>query len=192
MEKPITILGGGNGGHQMAVDLTLRGFKVILCEHPNFKSSFKNTFETGEIETTGLVEDKAKIHKVTMSFEEALQNSEIIYLVVPAIAHKSFFDKMIPHLKDGQIVVIWAGDAGALRLAKRLNEETSNKKIKIAETNTLPYGTRLIGPSKVELFVKAKKMLFSTFPAKDTDSTLELIKDTFPALEPTDNILSVS
>jgi len=192
MEKPITILGGGNGGHQMAVDLTLRGFEVILCEHPNFKPNFKNTLETGEIETTGIVEDKAKIHKVTMNFEEALQNSEIVYLVVPAIAHKSFFDKMIPHLKDGQIVVIWAGDAGALRLAKRLKEEASNKNIKIAETNTLPYGTRLIGPSKVELFVKAKKMLFSAFPAKDTYSTLELIKDTFPTLEPTDNILSVS
>ncbi len=25
-EKSIAILGGGNGGHQMAIDLTLRGF----------------------------------------------------------------------------------------------------------------------------------------------------------------------
>jgi opine dehydrogenase len=99
---------------------------------------------------------------------------------------------MIPLLKDGQLVVIWAGDAGALRLAKRLREEVPSKKISIAETNTLPYGTRLVGPSKVDLFVKAKKMLFSTFPANETEEKLELVKDTFPVLEPIDNILSVS
>jgi len=192
MEKPISILGAGNGGHQMAVDLTLRGFDVILCEHPSFKESFKNTLETGVIETTGLVEDKAKIHKVTLDFKEAMEDVDIIYLVIPAIAHKTFFDNMIPHLKDGQLVVIWAGDAGALRLAKRLREEAPKKKVHIAETNTLPYGTRIIGPSKVELFVKAKQMLFSTFPAKETEEMLELVKDTFPVLKPIDNILSVS
>lgn len=192
MEKPISILGAGNGGHQMAVDLTLRGFDVILCEHPSFKESFKNTLETGVIKTTGLVEDKAKIHKVTLDFKEAMEDVDIIYLVIPAIAHKTFFDNMIPYLKNGQLVVIWAGDAGALRLAKRLREEAPKKKVYIAETNTLPYGTRIIGPSKVELFVKAKQMLFSTFPAKETEEMLGLVKDTFPVLKPIDNILSVS
>ena len=44
MEKPISILGAGNGGHQMAIDLTLRGFDVILCEHPSFEESFKSSF----------------------------------------------------------------------------------------------------------------------------------------------------
>lgn len=192
MEKPIAILGGGNGGHQMALDLTLRGFNVNFCEHPNFKESFRNTLETKVIENTGLIEDKAKIHKVTLDFKEAMEDVDIIYLVIPAIAHETFFDNMIPHLRDGQLVVIWAGDAGALRLAKRLREEVPNKKVYIAETNTLPYGTRLVGPSKVDLFVKAKKMLFSTFPGKKTEENLELVKDTFPVLESIDNILSVS
>ncbi|MBD3256213.1 MAG: hypothetical protein GF383_14035 [Candidatus Lokiarchaeota archaeon] len=192
MKEPICILGGGNGGHQMAVDLTLRGFKVVLCEHPDFKASFKNTLDTGVIESTGLIEDRAKIHKVTMNFKKALENSEVIYLVVPAIAHESFFDMLIPYLKDEQLVVIWAGDAGALRLAKRIENEASVKNIKIAEVNTLPYGTRLVGPSKVELFVKAKRMLYSAFPAKDTEFTLSLIKETFPVLESIDNVLSVS
>jgi opine dehydrogenase len=90
------------------------------------------------------------------------------------------------------LIVLWAGDAGALRLAKRLRKEAPLKKVNIAETNTLPYGTRLISPSKVDLFVTAKKMLFSAFPAKDTQQTLEMVKETFPVLEATDNILSVS
>jgi opine dehydrogenase len=192
LEKPIAILGGGNGGHQMALDLTLRGYDINFCEHPDFKESFKNTLETGVIENIGLIEEKAKIHKVTMNFKEAIEDVDLIYLVIPAIGHEKFFDSVIPHLRDGQLVVLWAGDAGALRLAKRLKEEAPNKKVHIAETNTLPYGTRLIGPSKVDLFVKAKKMLFSTFPAKETKEKLELVKATFPVLEPIDNILSVS
>ena len=192
LEKPIAILGGGNGGHQMALDLTLRGYDINFCEHPDFKESFKNTLETGVIENIGLIEEKAKIHKVTMNFKEAIEDVDLIYLVIPAIGHEKFFDSVIPHLRDGQLVVLWAGDAGALRLAKRLKKEAPNKKVYIAETNTLPYGTRLIGPSKVDLFVKAKKMLFSTFPAKETKEKLELVKATFPVLEPIDNILSVS
>ncbi|MFX0070713.1 MAG: hypothetical protein ACFFAO_06445, partial [Candidatus Hermodarchaeota archaeon] len=192
MNKPIAILGGGNGGHQMALDLTLRGFDVNFCEHPNFKDSFKNTLETKIIENTGILEAKAEIHKVTIDFKEAVDDVDIIYLVIPAIGHELFFDSIIPHLKDGQLIVLWAGDAGALHLAKRLKEEIPQRKIHIAETNTLPYGTRLVGPSKVDLFVKAKKMLFSTFPANETLEQLNLIKDTFPVLEPIDNILSVS
>jgi opine dehydrogenase len=192
LEKPIAILGGGNGGHQMALDLTLRGYDINFCEHPDFKQSFKNTLETGEIESIGLIEEKAKIHKVTMNFKEAVEDVDLIYLVIPAIGHEKFFDSIIPHLRDGQLIVIWAGDAGALRLAKRLKKEVPEKKVHIAETNTLPYGTRIIGPSKVELFVKAKQMLFSTFPAKETQEMLGLVKETFPVLKPIDNILSVS
>jgi len=190
--KTISILGGGNGAHQMAIDLTLRGFEIILCEHPSFGESFKATLESGIIESTGLIQAKAKIHKVTMNFKEAIENVNIIFLVVPAIAHETFFDSMIPLLKDGQLVVIWSGDGGALRLAKRLREEAPEKRILIAETNTLPYGTRLVGPSKVDLFVKAQRMLISAFPAKDTEHVLSLIKDTFPVLQAADNILSIS
>lgn len=192
MKKPITILGGGNGGHQMAADLTLKGFDIIFCEHPDFEKTFKSTLENGEIESIGLIEGTAKIYKVTMNFKEALEDVELIYLVVPSIAHETFFDKIIPNLKDGQIIVVWAGDGGSLRLAKRLKEENPNKHVIIAETHTLPYGTRLIGPSKTNTFVTAKKVLFSTFPAKETGTALELVKETFPATEAVENVLAVS
>ncbi len=192
MDKPISILGGGHGGHTMAIDLTLRGFDAILCEHPNFAESFKSTLERGEIELTGLIEDKAKIYKATIDFKEALDEADLIFIVIPAMAHETFFDSIIPLLRDGHIIVIIAGDGGALRLAKRLKEEAPNKKVIVAETNTLPYGTRLIGPSKLDLFVKAKKVLLSAFPAKETEKVIKVVKEAFPIVEPIDNILSVS
>jgi len=192
MEKPIAILGGGHGAHQMALDLTIRGFKVNLCEHPDFKETFDNTLKTGIIECTGLIEETAKIHKVTLDFKEAIEDVDNIFIVVPAIAHEVFFDNLIPHLRNDQLVVLWSADAGALRLATRLRKEAPGKNVHIAETNTLPYGTRLTDHSKVELFVKAKKIFFSTFPAVERESILERVKETFPVLEPIDNILSTS
>ena len=193
METPVATSGGAkNGGHQMAIDLTLRNFNIILCEHPQFEKSFKSTLDGGKIESSGIIKGIAKIHEVTINFQEALDDVDLIYLVVPCIAHEIFFDSMIPYLKDGQIIVIWAGNGGAFRLAKKLKEEAPKKKVIIAETNTIPYGTRLTGPSKINCFVTAKKVLLSAFPAKETEKVIELVKETFPVIEPMDNVLAVS
>jgi len=47
MSKAIAVLGGGNGGRCMAADLTLRGFRVNLYEHPDFQNNFKDVLEQG-------------------------------------------------------------------------------------------------------------------------------------------------
>ena len=36
MLKKIAVLGGGNGAHAMAADLTLKGLEVNMCEAPQF------------------------------------------------------------------------------------------------------------------------------------------------------------
>ncbi len=44
--KKVAILGGGNGAHCMAADMTSRGFKVNLFEMPEFQSALPRIFET--------------------------------------------------------------------------------------------------------------------------------------------------
>ncbi len=39
--QPVAVLGGGNGGHMMAVDLTSRGYPVHFYEHPRFEETFR-------------------------------------------------------------------------------------------------------------------------------------------------------
>ena len=190
--KRIAILGGGNGGHQMAIDLTIRGFEIILYEHPDYAESFKNTLETQVIESTGLLQKKTKIFKATTDITEALREVDIIYLVVPALAHEAYYNLMIPNLRNGQVVIVWAGDAGSLRLAKRLKDEAPEKEIIIGETNTIPYGTRLVAPSKVDLFVTSKGFLVAGFPAIYNDKVFEIVRKTFPVVKQADNVLSIS
>ena len=48
--KPMAVLGGGHGGHMMAVDLTDRGHRVHLYEHPRFEESFQPSLTKKAIE----------------------------------------------------------------------------------------------------------------------------------------------
>lgn len=193
LEKPIAVIGGGNGGHCMAADLTLAGYKVNLYEHPKFADRFATTLETGEIELSGIGrQGKAVINLVTIDILEAIENVSLINIVIPAQGHDLFFNEMIPHLRDDHTIVVWAGDFGALRLRQMLREQRRKVKIKIYEANTLPYGTRLIGPAKVDLLLTAPHVLIAALPAKDTDDKLQELKVLYPSLLPWKNVLATA
>lgn len=207
--QPIGILGGGNIGHTMAADLSLSGYKVNFYEHPRFEDAFKSTLEKGMVEIedqeTGRCE-LARIHKVTTDMKEAISDVNLILIAIPAFGQELFFNTMIPYLKDGQVVVLMTGNFGSLRLRRLLSEQTSNRNITICETNSMPYGTRLIGPAKVTvLFVYSfgptwlgakaskdlskKKFFISALPAKETKGALDGFLEFYPFYYPTKNVL---
>ena len=140
--KPIAVLGGGNGGHTMAADLTLADHGVHFYEHPSFQSFFAPTLKRGLVELQGIGRrGVARIKLITTDIEKALKGVELINVVIPACGHEFFFNQMLPHLRDGQTVVVWAGDFGSLRLANLMKNKGIDKKVAIVETHTLPYGT---------------------------------------------------
>lgn len=193
MDKAVAVLGGGNGGRCMAADLTLRGYKVNFCEHPDFKDKIKGILETGTIDLVGVdVSGTAKIHKVTTVFEEALENADLINIIMPSFAHETFFQEIIPFLKDGQTVIVWAGDFGSIRLFNLLKERCPEKKVFVAETNTLPYGARITPEGWIDYHVFAPKVLISCLPAVDTGKVLEKAKTFWPGLVAADNVIAAA
>lgn len=193
MGKTIAVLGGGNGGRCMAADLTLRGYKVNLYEHPNFADKMKTILETGIINLVGLdVSGEAKINRVTTAMGEALADSDIINIVIPSFAHELFFQEMIPFLQDGQTIIVWAGDFGSIRLVNLLREKCSEKKIMVAETSTLPYGARITPEGWIDWHVFAPKILLSALPATDTEKVLKKAKNIWPRLIAADNVMAAA
>jgi len=193
LEKPIAVLGGGNGGHCMAADLTLAGYRVNFYEHPSFEASFQTTLKTGTVELSGIGRTgKAKIELVTTDMAEAIENVSLINIVLPAKGHDLFFSEMIPHLKSGQTVVIWAGDFGSLRLYKLLREIAPETQVTIYEAHTLPYGTRLAAPARVDLLLLAPQVLIAALPAKDTGKVLDELRVLYPCLTPWRNVLATA
>jgi len=189
----VAILGGGHGGHCMAADLTLRGFKVNFFEHPNFENNFKKVLQNKSIELCGPIKKGLpKINLVTTNIKEAIEKVDIIHLVVPASAHDIFFSHLMPDLSDGQTIILWAADLGSLRLNKILKDNGIKKKLNIYETHTLAYGTRLREPGVVELSMVARQINIAALPASKTDKTLNTLKEMFPVLNPVQNVIAVA
>lgn len=193
MNKAIAVLGGGNGGRCMAADLTLRGYKVNFYEHPSFKDTIKEILETGIINLVGInISGVAEINKVTTAIEEALENVEIINVIVPSYAHEIFFKEMIPFLQKGQTVIVWAGNLGSVYLVNLLREKYPDKRVLVAETNTLPYGARITPEGWIDYHVFAPKVLISSLPATDTERVLKNIKNIWPSLIAADNVIAAA
>jgi len=187
---PIAVLGGGNGGHCMAADLTLMGERVALYEHPAFAERFRPTIERGGVELRGIGRTGfAKLHRVTTDLAEALAGVEQIHVAIPATGHEAFFKELVPALVAGQTVVVWAGDYGSLRLRQMLSESRPKLDVTIYEAHTLPYGARLAGPATVDLLLTAPRVLISALPATATAKGLPALKRLWPCLEPCQNVL---
>ena len=179
----------------MAADLALAGHDVILCELARFKDQFQATLEKDSITLTGVGrEGVAHLHQVTVDMEQALSEAELVNVVVPTNGHDSFFEEMIPFLRDGQLVVMWAGRFGSLRLRQLLLERGERKEVIIAEVNTLPYGTRLIGPAHVHQFLTGSRVLVSALPSSYTEDVVGRLEDLHlqTAIVPAKNVLEAA
>ena len=184
MTKRIAVLGGGNGAHTMAADLTMKGYEVNMCEMPEFKESISTTFERQAIELIDVWGEKhtVKLNMVTTNFSQALKGVSYIMMVVPAIGAKSFFSSIIPYLEDRQTIIKWSGNFSALLFANMLKEKGIKKDITLAEGHTLPWGCRLVEPGTVQIMVWVIKLLLATLPAKNIDRVIDNVKDMYPVV----------
>jgi opine dehydrogenase len=181
--KNVAVLGAGNVGQTMAADLALKNYRVRLYELPEFaERSLGNVLETHKIELTGSQlnfkwfrnEGVAEIDVVTTNMAEAIEGVELILISVPASGHQVFFEKMIPHLEDGQIVSLFPDNYGSLLLRRMLKDET---KILVGGWTSAPYGTRMLAPGKIDCMVRAYRLRGDTLPSKDWTEFLRAHED---------------
>ena len=191
--KKIAILGGGNGAHTMAADLTLKGYEVTMCEAPEFKEGIIKTLERQAIDLIDAWGQRktVKLNLVTTDFEVALNGVSYIMMAVPAFGTKTFFSRIIPYLEDGQTIVKWSANFSALVFAKLLKEKGINKDITLAEAHTLPWGCRLTEPGTAKIMVWAVKLLLATLPANNIDRVMEDVKEMYPVVAG-ENVLSTT
>jgi len=144
MEKKfnkVAVLGGGNSAQALAADFTLAGYKTNLGDLPNAPlsddRSFKHVLETKTIFKVGVgMQGIAKLNMVTTDVKEAINDVEVIILAIPQIAQTPFYEAIVDHLEDEQIVVTIPGNWGALNLYNLLKKKRVNNKVKIAQTNS--------------------------------------------------------
>lgn len=198
----IAVLGGGNGAHALAADISLQGYDVYMYELPQFEDRFRPTLEKQSIriapvfgpevpEKYKVPDGEAKLKKATTDIEEALTNAQLVFICCPAYGHRAFAKMVASHIREGQIIVLVPGALGSLEFKNIFAESGVSPEIKFAETALLPYGTRMTGPAEVRAAV-APEVRFAAYPSSDTQELFGMLKPFLRGLIPVENILATT
>jgi opine dehydrogenase len=190
----LAVLGSGNGGCAVAFDCAQHGHRVSLLDFEAFPDQIRGVNDAGGIYAEGELEGFAPIHYAGHVIEEALSEAEMIIAVGPAYSTLPFAEACKPHLRKGQLVLVCPGScAGSLEFTIGAGLALDESDIIVAETSTLPYAVRMIGPARINVFLKLKDGLFvAAIPAKDTGKVLDALTGVYPALGPAKNVLQTS
>jgi opine dehydrogenase len=188
-KKNIIIIGAGNGGQAIAASLSLSGYEVILYDR--YEEAILPIKESGGIELTGVsIKGFANIKMVTTDLREALSQKGLILVVLPAFAHAYIAEKIAPLLNGDEIIVLFPGSTGGTFEFRKIFNELGAPKVKLAETNSLIYACRIVGPARVKIMGVKKYLGIAALPAKDTPTILEHLKEIYPQLYPERDVLS--
>jgi len=175
-------MGAGPGGKAMAAHLALMGFPVTLYNRTAEHISIIK--ERGGITLRGpqgVPNGFARLVLVTSEMREALQQAEVIMVVVPSTAHRDIATKAARHFQDGQIVVLHPGrTGGAIEFAKVLRDRSCQADVTVAETQNFIYTSRSEAPDEARILSMKGAVPLAALPATRTALVLEAVKSAYP------------
>ncbi len=190
------VMGAGHGGMAMAAHLSLKGFEVTLYNRS--ETRIEPVRERGAIELINaslqdIESGEAQIHRVTTDVEEALENADVIMIVVPAYGHAFLAEKCAPHLRDDHTVILNPGrTGGALEFRRIIREHGCTTDPIIAETQTLIYACRATQPAEAQIMAMKNSVPLAALPAYRTGEALAAVRAAYKQFVPTDSILRTS
>ncbi|WP_432354318.1 NAD/NADP octopine/nopaline dehydrogenase family protein [Sporosarcina sp. A2] len=186
-----TIIGGGNGGQTTAGHLGMMGFDVTIYDI--FEETIQAIKEQGGVYLQDALTGFGKVVCATTNMEEALKDADVVFVTVPATAHRTVAESCAPYLKDGQIVILNpAASFGSLVFRKTLDDEGCKANVTLGETNTLLYGCRIVKPGTTQVFGLKNRILTAALPATETARVVEILQTAFPQFEACESILVTS
>lgn len=190
MSVSVAVLGGGNGAHAAAADLTNRGFEVHLYEDARFASNMQKVFDTKKIIMAGAAGNaEVTLAMVTSDLAQAVEGVKYIFVAVPAFAHDVYAEKLAEVARPGQIITVLPGEFDSLIFWKKLKEK-GVEDVAVAETNTLPYATRLRAPGDTLIMSLFKPLKIGVMPAVRTDEVVGQLKQFYPQLEAVESVVA--
>lgn len=186
-----TVIGAGHGGKAMAAHLALMEYPTTL---------YNRTYEhILGVERRGGIELESyeggprgfgKLAAVTSDIAAAIQDADMIMVVVPSSAHADIARSVAAHLKDGQIVVLHPGrTCGAIEFLKVLRDNKCTADVTVAETETFIYASRSDGPAQSRIFRIKEAVPLAALPSNRNEQVLEVIHQPYPQYIDGGNVL---
>jgi opine dehydrogenase len=186
--RSVAVLGAGHGGCAAAADLGARGHGVRL--HTRNTERLAALRAQGGIEARGVHEGLVPIDLVTTDLGAAVRGADLIMLVVPSIAHKSYAGALAPLLDGSQPILLNPGHTGgALHLLHELRRAGLGGPVKCCETVTMTYIARMAGPAAVNIFSHTTRLRFAALPGRHTEEMFALIAPLYPNIVKATSVL---
>jgi opine dehydrogenase len=185
----IAVLGGGHGCYAAAADLAEAGHEVRLWRRD--AAALAPLIDAGAIV---LVDERGRreipFAGATAELGAALAGAELIVVPSPATAQEDIARAMAPHLESGQVVFLPPGTFGSFVMARIARERGSRAEVAWAETGTLPWLARKLGPREVRVTIRAVRLPTGVYPARRSDAALAVIARAFPSVHACGDVLS--
>jgi opine dehydrogenase len=179
----VAVLGGSHGGYAAAADLSLRGHRVRLWRRS--ATDFEAVLRTRRIRFDGDgIAGEAVLDRATTDLKEALDGAQVVLVPLPATAQEDVATRCAPHLTGEEVVMLTPGSLGTLVFARAVRHAQGKAPLALAETGSLPYLARKMGPAAVSAPVHAANLPTGVFPASRTEPTLDLLARLYPSVRP--------
>jgi len=186
-----TIIGGGNGGQALAGHLAILGQQVRLFD---VMSGTVNTLnQKGGITLTGSIEGFGPLSFATTDMGKAMAGSDIIIIVLPSIYHESITRQMMPHLENGQTIILHPeASCGAIAFRNIMRKMNCRTRIILGATSTLLYSCRMVETGEIFIFGQKNDVPTAALPAKDNELLAAAISDILPWFRMVDHVAMTS
>lgn len=185
------VIGGGHGGQALAAYLAYLGHNVNLYNR-TFER-IKKISEQGYIDMEGIISGRGYINLATDDMEEAIRETHIIMVAVPANAHRHIATLMAPYISDEQYIVLNPGrTGGALEFYNIIRNINPEKNPCIVEAQTLLFACRIIEEGKVAILGRKNHVKVAALPAVRTREFIEKIHRIIPEFVQTHSVLDTS
>lgn len=172
------VLGSGNGARAFCAQIAAKGYPAVMYEPLEATEDYRRLEEKKEMFLEGDIQTGGVLHNVTMDIAAAVDGADVIFVVVPSFAHRPIFEKMIPHLKNGQHIIIVPGNYGGF-LLKKMMAKINSCQVSISETPSLPYACRIRAFNTVMIHKKKFRMKVASSPASSNWLAVEIMNDIF-------------
>ena len=172
----VAILGAGNGGCAVALDLSLRGVDVTLIKtsasmmhNDNFQYLLDNDGKMS-IWENGEVRD-GRVNKISTDLND-IKGCEIVIIYIQTNYHESLIERISSILEDGQILVINPGYFSTAYVLKHCPD----KDITVVEAQSSFIDCRIAEPGLIKAGFRNVRNPLGIYPKKNRDYAIEKLE----------------
>ena len=186
-----TVVGAGHGGQALAGFIAYHGFETMLYNRTSHV--LKDIDEHGGIDLHGCIQGTVKNITYASDMENAVKNTDILMVCVPATAHTDIAKAMAPYLTDAHIVVLNPGRTlGAHYFAKDLQKFGCKEHPIIAETDTFLLTSRKVCAGVSNIMSMKKVVFLASDVFENAEGICNQLSSLFPMLTPARSLVYTS